>query len=177
MTLGIENQLWDCICGGVALIVYAWNAPFYRRPFDYAGLENSLRSQWRVLMPFRDRALTTLHDDDGPQIEQVFIVLMRALMGGRARAQVSAAKALHVMGPNFFPMWDYKIAHEIYNCPYYEDPELAYFAFCRRIRQRVMTIQPAWDSLDKDYWLRRKVILKRIDEFNFMRRPPTAATV
>jgi hypothetical protein len=32
------------ICGGTRLLVYAWNAPFYRSPFDYASLEATLRS-------------------------------------------------------------------------------------------------------------------------------------
>ncbi len=39
--------------------------------------------------------------------------------------------------------------------------------FCKRIRGRVVSLQDQWDSLASDHWLRRKPLLKRIDEFNF----------
>ncbi len=110
---GIESERWDCICGGTSLLVYAWNAPFYRSPFDYASLEASLRNHWILLMAFRDRQLSTLNGDDQLEIERLFDDLTSALNSGRARAQVSAAKALHVIAPSFFPMWDNSIASKL----------------------------------------------------------------
>ena len=171
VTFGIQNERWDCICGGTSLLVYAWNAPFYRKPFDYASLEAALRTYWTPLMAFRERVLSLLNSNDQMEIERIFNTLTIALSSGRARAQVSAAKALHVIAPNFFPMWDSSIAKNEYNCPYLEEPGLAYAVFCKRIRGRVVSLQAQWDSLAADHWLRRKPLLKRIDEFNFVSRP------
>jgi len=172
VTFGIQHERWDCICGGISLLVYAWNAPFYRNPFDYALLETSLRSHWLLLMAFRARPLSSLNSNDQLGIERIFNALTSALSPGRARAQVSAAKALHVIAPTFFPMWDNSIAYDGYNCPYDEEPGAAYVAFCERIQERVASLQADWDSLAAEHWLTQKPLLKRIDEFNFMSRPP-----
>lgn len=172
VSFGIQNKRWDCICGGTSLLVYAWNAPFYRKPFDYASLEASLRTYWDSLMAFRERLLSPLDSNDQLEIERIFNALTSALSSGRTRAQVSAAKALHVIAPNFFPIWDSSIAYDEYSCPYDEEPRLAYVVFCERIRERVLSLQAQWDSLGADHWLRRKSLLKRIDEFNFVSRPP-----
>lgn len=134
VSYGIQSERWDCICGGTSLLVYAWNAPFYRSPFDYASLEASLRNNWSLLMAFRRRQLSTLNGNDQLEIERLFNDLTSVLSSGRARAQVSAAKALHVIAPSFFPMWDRSIASTLYNCPYDGEPGLAYVAFCERIR-------------------------------------------
>ena len=168
---GIQNERWHCICGGTSLLVYAWNAPFYRRPFDYASLEASLQNYLSLLIAFRRRDLTTLNLDEEPEIEQIFEALTKALGTGRARAQVSAAKALHVIAPSFFPMWDHSIAFDLYNCPYNQEPGVAYVAFCERIRTRIASLQDDWNTLPPTHRLRQKAILKRVDEFNFMRRP------
>jgi hypothetical protein len=69
-------------------------------------------------------------------------------------------------------MWDNSIANNEYNCPYDEKPGLAYVAFCVRIQERVASLQADWDLLATENWLRQKPLLKRIDEFNFMSRPP-----
>src|SRR5271168_4156414 len=55
VSFGIQNDRWDCVCGGISLLGYAWNAPFYRSPFDYAAVEDSLRGHWPLLMAFRVR--------------------------------------------------------------------------------------------------------------------------
>ncbi len=78
------------------------------------------------------------------EIERVFNALTRVLSSGRARAQVSAAKALHVVAPSFLPMWDSSISSKMYNCPYDEEPGMAYVAFCERIRLRVASLQVGW---------------------------------
>lgn len=168
---GIQNERWDCICGGTSLLVYAWNAPFYRAPFDYGRLKASLRNRWQLLTSFRRRPLATFNPDDEAVIEEAFNDLTNVLSSGNRRAQVSAAKALHAIAPDFFPMWDRSIADALYNTPYADEPGVAYLAFCGRIRSRVVSLQPDWDSLDRNHWLRNKPILKRVDEFNFMRRP------
>jgi hypothetical protein len=169
---GAQHDLWDSICGGVCLLVYAWNAPFYRSPFSYTSFEANLRTEWNTLIEFRLRPLVSLNSDDHQHIQRVFESLTIALSSGGRRAQVSAAKALHIVAPTFFPMWDHAIAYDGYNCPYGKEPGLAYVAFCRRIQIRVRSLQADWDSLPNTHWLRAKPLLKRIDEFNFMRRPP-----
>jgi len=45
------------------------------------------------------------------------------------RSPVGTAKALHLLAPDFLPIWDEKIAIK-YGCRYSNNPEGKYFKFC-----------------------------------------------
>lgn len=159
---GNPPQMADSL--GVLLLI--WNNALYRYGlFDYFALENTLRENMSTLTCFRNRNILTFKEGDKRTIESLFVDFLNALkisegkLKGR-QSPVSVAKALHLLAPNFFPLWDDKIA-KAYRCHYSADPGGKYVAFMaisknmvECLRGRVPVPPPS-------------TILKVIDEYNY----------
>ncbi|GAI70151.1 unnamed protein product, partial [marine sediment metagenome] len=77
------------------------------------------------------------------------------------RSPVSVSKCLHLLAPNFFPLWDRKIAQE-YKCGYVKRPNEQYYFFCEKAKHI--------SAIIKDYKECKrsgKSILKLLDEYNY----------
>ena len=74
------------------------------------------------------------------------------------RSPVGTVKALHLLAPNFFPLWDKEIA-KIYDCDYAQKPVEKYIKFCS-ITQELL------NKLDSNIF-GNKNPLKCIDEYNY----------
>ena len=101
---------------------------------------------------------------DEEDIKNLFNKFLDALQiaSGKSKGRkspVSVAKALHLLAPNFFPLWDDKIARA-YNCYYSNSPDEKYYLFCKKMR--IMT-EKVKDCIPDS----KKPLLKRIDEYNF----------
>lgn len=99
--------------GGIAGALSEWlsdfNRQYYRfRPEKGATLRRDLEPILRIslgaLMPLRDRSITTLTHQDRRQVSELFDRFRDRL------GPVGTAKALHVLAPGFFPLWDNSIA-------------------------------------------------------------------
>lgn len=75
------------------------------------------------------------------------------------RSPVSVAKALHLLAPHFFPIWDDKISRA-YGCYYSENPAEQYILFCRKMKTMEEKIEDYVTSSEKS-------VLKLIDEYNY----------
>jgi hypothetical protein len=149
---------------GVLLLV--WNNAFYRYGlFDYGALEKALQENMAALAEFRARDIATFGEGDGKAIRRLFETFLDALsiadgkFKGR-RSPVGVAKALHLLAPNFFPLWDDKIARG-YDCYYSDDPAGKYLRF--------MTISKnmAGHLLGEVRVPSPSTLLKVIDEYNY----------
>lgn len=158
----------------LSVLLLVWNGAFYRYgTFDQQMLEDCLCRNAEKLGGFRSRDLRSFSDGDGTAAQSLFISLSEALKRtvDGVQSPVSAAKALHLLAPNFFPLWDQNIA-PAYGCPYTaEFASVAYVVFARRIRLLAILIsdQLADDTTPQKEWLLRKPLLKRIDEYNYMK--------
>ena len=149
----------------LTVLLLTWNAAFYRHGmFDQNRLETFLVGKWDAISSFRNRDIRSLTARDRGIIRRLFVGFNAALQiqegkdQGR-RSPVAVAKTLHMLGPRFFPLWDYEIANQ-YGCDYSEKPANAYMRFCD-IAQTIVAdltgrVSPSPKSL-----------LKRIDEFNY----------
>ena len=148
---------------GVLLLV--WNNALYRYGlFDYLALENALRANMGSLTKFRKREIATFGKDD----EQPIIALFAAFLDGLAiaegkskgrRSPVGVAKALHLLAPGFFPLWDDKIAKG-YQCHYSRDPSGQYLRFMTISKNMAETLRGKVET-------RGSTLLKVIDEYNY----------
>jgi hypothetical protein len=163
------------LVGPVTVLLIIWNAAFYRfGAFSEASLEECLRQNKAKLNAFHDRSILSFTEADEADTQNLFNSLSKALKSlhksGDIESPVSAAKALHLLAPNFFPLWDQYIALA-YGCPYWkpEVPSVAYLAFTRRIKQMATLLDaeldPVKDPLPE--WFPKKTFLKRIDEYNY----------
>ena len=75
------------------------------------------------------------------------------------KSPVSAAKALHLLAPKFFPLWDDKIARA-YRCNYDTNPAEKYVSFCKITKIIAEKV--------KDYDIQTdRTLIKLVDEYNF----------
>jgi hypothetical protein len=95
----------------LVVLLQSWNARYYvsqhrgRFPRAHVGrLGRLLDRHAAALERYRARALESLTADDRARVEALF-TQFEALLG-----PVGAGKALHLLAPRFFPLWDRKIA-------------------------------------------------------------------
>jgi len=75
---------------------------------------------------------------------------------------VAVAKALHLLAPRFFPLWDLKIANA-YGCRYSADPASIYLRFLIKIRGLARAMGNVHIEGTS------KTVVKLIDEYNYAR--------
>src|SRR5438067_11311642 len=108
--------VWDEVADGLLVLLLVWNRAFYQwGPLDANAVEVELREFSTELYAFRNRALIGYSPTaDDSTIRALFGGLLAAtgtsVRGKRRVSPVSVAKTLHVLAPEFFPLWDDKIA-------------------------------------------------------------------
>lgn len=153
------------MANGLGVLLLTWNQAFYRYgPFDFDELERCININLKKLKNFRNRHITSLLESDEKDINGLFKEFLEALqidsgkMQGRT-SPVAVSKALHILAPDFFPIWDQKIA-KAYGYNYYKSPENKYFSFCKIIKNVADKVE--------DYVVHSdKTLVKLIDEYNF----------
>lgn len=158
----------------LSVLLLIWNGAFYRYgSFDEQALEHWLRDSEGTLNAFRERVISSFCEADEAEAGKLFLSLSQALKRtvDGVESPVSAGKALHLLAPTFFPLWDQYIAPG-YGCPYTgELASVAYIAFARRVRAIAaqLNVELSSDGDARREWLSRKPLLKRIDEYNYMK--------
>lgn len=153
------------IADGLGVLLLTWNHAFYRfGRFDFLKLEQCLETNAAILQNFRARNIMDFTPADESCIAQLFDALLSALSiaeGPRTgvRSPVAVAKALHLLAPGFFPLWDKKIA-QAYSCDYSSRPSEKYIEFVKRSKDIASRLHSAIPTGDK-------TILKVIDEYNY----------
>ena len=75
------------------------------------------------------------------------------------RSPVSVSKALHLLAPDFFPLWDDRISRA-YGCYYTENPAQKYISFCKTAKIIADKVKDC--SIRSD-----RTLIKLIDEYNY----------
>lgn len=150
---------------GLGVLLLTWNQAFYRYGlFDFDELEKCIADNLAKLQRFRRRHIYSLSVDDEDEIKGLFDDFLKALqidsgkMKGR-RSPVGVAKALHLLAPNFFPIWDDKIARA-YGCYYSNHPSQRYVTFCGIMKNVIERVKNYTKISDTS-------LLKLVDEYNY----------
>ena len=154
---GKPHEMADSL--GVLLLT--WNHAFYRYGlFDFDALEDCIARNQSSLEGYRDRNILSYTPDDDVAISHLYNQFLEALQiasgktAGR-RSPVSVAKALHLLAPAFFPLWDDQIA-TAYRCHY------DHISFLRQMKELASSVASAVDVQSTG-----KTLLKLIDEDNY----------
>jgi hypothetical protein len=108
-TPGTEFSAGD----GVAVLLMSWNAAFFRfRPGPIrtlaADLDRLISAHADDLVAFAGRSIVTYRDaEEAAAVERLYGDFVALLW------PVGTAKALHVLAPGFFPIWDSRIADRL----------------------------------------------------------------
>jgi len=155
------------MANGLGVLLLTWNQAFYRYgPLSLVRLEECIKRRLASLKDFRDRDILDFTSADEHDVRDVFIDFLQALqisegkMKGR-RSPVSVAKALHLLAPAFFPLWDDKIARA-YGCYYNNDPQGRYVSFCHITKQIAGGVRGYAARTDK-------TLTKLIDQYNYVK--------
>ncbi len=146
---------------GLGVLLLTWNQAFYRYGlFDFNALENCITCNQQILDAFRNRDILSYSSADDEKIKSLYSQFLKALQiaDGKLRGRqspVAVAKALHLLAPEFFPLWDDKIA-KAYKCHY------EYISFIQEMRLLAQVLAP-----DVNAQSMGKTFLKLIDEYNY----------
>lgn len=166
----LVEQFWDRpreLADGIGVLLLTWNQAHYRYgPPNLERFERLLTVEASTLQRLRDRQISTLSKADSHTIEALFPSVLKSLeiAEGKSKGRqspVAAAKALHLLAPWFFPLWDAAIA-SAYTCEYSINAVSAYLKFMNiakaMLEKHAETIQPL---------LGDKTPLKVLDEYNY----------
>ena len=155
---------------GVGVLLLTWNQVFYGRFgwFKFEELEKCLAKNLMVIKGFKEREIFSFSSADEDVTKALFDEFLKALKGVReakaTRTPVGVTKALHLLAPKFFPMWDTKIAID-YRCRYSSDNAAEkYICFCYLIKELAEKVG-SYSGLPKD-----RTLVKLIDEYNYATR-------
>jgi len=152
----------------LGVLLLTWNQAFYRYGlFDFDELEKCISSNQELLNGYRKRSILSYFSDDDRPIRQLFQQFLGALeicegKKAGAKSPVGVSKALHLLAPGFFPLWDTQIARA-YSCYYAYKPIDKYLAFAGKMRQMAEELRQ--NGVDSQ--ATGKTLLKLIDEYNY----------
>jgi hypothetical protein len=138
---GIANEM----AIGVKILLDSWHNNFYRfGKFSHSALSNCISKNLPMLETLKKRGISTLSNTDEDIISPLFKDFLEALKGGKnndCRSPVAVAKTMHLLAPNFFPLWDNPIAFAydtLWGSAY--SGIWQYIAFSQKIREVIMVI-------------------------------------
>jgi hypothetical protein len=161
---GKPSEMADSL--GVLLLT--WNQAVYRYGlFDFDKLEKCITSNQDLLDRYRERNILNYLPSDEQSVKhlfQQFLVALEICEGNKAgtKSPVAVSKALHLLSPAFFPLWDGQIAHA-YDCYYSYNPQEKYMQFFRQMKNIAENLQ---HNISPPIG---KTLLKLIDEYNYAR--------
>jgi hypothetical protein len=155
------------IAAGLSILLMTWNQAFYRYGWlDEDKLEKFVKTNKQLLNDFRKRNLLSFSEKDIKAVKQLFNGLLEAtkLSSGKQkgrRSPVSVAKTLHLLAPDFFPIWDVRIARA-YNSLWINSDQAAekYIKFCWINKELIEKMKPCVRN-------KKNGLLKLIDEYNY----------
>ena len=187
----LVDDLWpamDEVTDGLGVLMLTWNQAFYRYgSFSFDALEEALKEHKATLEQYRARDVLGFDasTDEGPvrTLFRQFLVALQIDADNKKRgtqSPVAVAKALHVIAPRFFPLWDREIG-VAYGCRV-DDRDESYLRFTKKTIEIIDTLEREYDSggdraglpdaknLAAALSIRTrfsKPILKFLDEYNY----------
>ncbi|MGD0020278.1 MAG: hypothetical protein ABSD62_13590 [Candidatus Limnocylindrales bacterium] len=143
----------------LAVLLQTWNHSYYQRlgiAFDaahFAAIEGLLAEHEAALAGFAKRSISSRTDEDEDLVRALYRAFETVL------GQTGASKALHLLAPRFFPLWDAAIAEVAYGLYARDDPD--YWRLMCATAEQVAAV-------GGEAALGRNPI-KAIDEYNYCR--------
>lgn len=164
----LTNNSWGKpydMANGLGVLLLTWNQAFYRYGlFDFNKLEACIEKNLIKLADFRKRNICDYSISDRAYIKKLFKDFLQAtqIVTGKMRGRkspVAVAKALHLLAPEFFPIWDDKISRA-YDCYYNMDPSGQYINFFEITKKIADKLKHSVSRTDK-------TLIKLIDQYNY----------
>jgi hypothetical protein len=180
---GDTNEMTDAL----GVLILTWNAAFYSRfRFNFNKLEVCIGKWLNYFKVNKNKHISSFSIKDTPEIKEIFIDFLQALSittkkGINERSPVAVAKGIHLLLPNFFPIWDNAISKG-YGCHWRDstDSPEKYVSFIEKIKNNAQVIINSYVkefNIDNHAAEQRIIslhplkrlysIIKMIDEYNY----------
>jgi len=172
--LFLVDHFWGdpgSMANGIGVLLAVWNQAFYRQTnfsINLDDLELVIHQHMAILTGFRGRNILSLDVTDKQPVITLFDQMTEALRCDYDSksgthivrySSVSTAKALHILAPGFFPLWDSRIAAR-YGFSHRIESADTYFRFAELMKIMV-------ERLDGCFPHEQQSVLKLIDEYNY----------
>jgi hypothetical protein len=143
----------------LAVLLQTWNRGYYQRQrkrFDgahLASIDRLLERHGETLEDFRARSIESVTDADATSVHALFSDFAVVL------GPTGASKALHILAPRFFPLWDAAIARKGYGLYRRDAPD--YWQLVRYTNEQVAAVG-GQATIGQNP-------VKALDEFNYCR--------
>lgn len=151
----------------LGVLLLTWNNAFYRYgSFNFDSLQEFIERNIPKINLYRKRNIVDYSEKDNDDIKKLCYELLESLeiddgnMKGR-RSPVAVSKALHLLAPHFFPLWDKEISKVYVKLVNSNNCADKYVEYCSIMKDFEITVQKFGF---RDY---NKSILKCIDEYNY----------
>jgi hypothetical protein len=156
--LAVDNKTSLSVADALAVLLRTWNSSYYRfRKPDvehFKKIDLLYRKHRRRLISYRNRTIENLREGERPIVCDLFREFERVI------GAVGATKALHLLAPMFFPLWDRAIAQAYGNTLHKAGTNgPRYWQFMVITRRQCLELKG--NNFDCGN------ILKRIDEYNY----------
>ena len=141
---------------GIMLLLIAWNRLNLAK-FDPVHLRRVLHENRPTIAEFAGRSISGMNDTDQSAVRGLF----QAFDDVPDIGATGAAKSIHLLAPDFLPLWDTKIA-EVYSS---HDVE-GYWKFMKKTKTQYQNIMPD-PPLCVDDVGHHVGLLKLLDEYNY----------
>jgi hypothetical protein len=174
----IPDEDLEKITEAVLTFLLVWNSPLYRNCSLKKGfikkIKSKIKNNKEKLDNFRGKCISDLDNSMKNDIKNLYNVFLRALVCEKKKGNtephspVSTAKFLHILCPNFFPLWDRAIAKR-YGCGWgkSEFSFESYWEYMVKVKEQINNIEGTKTNRIKEI-LKEYTILKLIDEYNYM---------
>jgi hypothetical protein len=171
----LVEQAWGdavAMANGVSVLLITWNWAFFNRygRFNFDNLAACIELNLEKISAYHNRDVRELTAADVPGIKELFGRFLEACKADTPEtpasdSPVAAGKALHVLCPSFFPLWDRKTALQ-YVGDYAGDSAEKYAEFCQITQRLVEGL--AEDADVRDFVASsRYTLVKLFDEYNY----------
>ena len=167
-------QTWNPVdlASSLEILLLSWNKAFYRyNTLDLQSLANVLADNQMALKAYRLRSIMDLKncEEEKNKLFELFKSFSLALSikkkDTNIRSTVSVVKALHLLAPDFFPLWDKAIA-ETLGFRYANNPAEKYWEFCLEMQSVIKQLGDYKAEIIPDN-NNDKTILKKLDEYYY----------
>ena len=102
--LAIKGNMKLEVAEAIAVLLQTWNVSYYRfRPFNeehFSKIQGLLENNQHIINELRQRNIESFCDEDAKLVKDTFNNFEKVLK------KTGAAKCLHLLAPEFFPLWD-----------------------------------------------------------------------
>ena len=153
--LAIQGKTKLELAEAIAVLLQTWNVSYYRfRPFTeehFRNIKTLLETHQHLINELRQRNIESFCNEDTNTVKDIFEKFENVL------EKTGAVKCLHLLAPNFFPLWDTEIA-KAYDLGKGSDAA-RYCSFMVKTRAQVKSLGGK-QILDRN-------LLKALDEYNY----------